>query len=68
MDHVPDAITVTTASRRKGCTRKHIYDALDRGDLNEVRVAGRRFVREDDTFARYTVREFGGRLHEDYRT
>ena len=63
----PNVITADEAARRRGCTRQAIYNALDRGDLTEVKMGAQRLVAVNDAFAEYQVRETGGRMHEAYR-
>ena len=63
----PNVLTVAETARQKGCTRQAVYNALDRGDLTEVKMGAQRLVAWDDAFRRYEVKETGGRLHESYR-
>jgi excisionase family DNA binding protein len=63
----PNVFTVAETARRKGCTRQAVYNALDRGDLTEVRMGAQRLVARDDAFRRYEVQETGGRLHKGYQ-
>jgi hypothetical protein len=46
----PNVITADEAARRRGCTRQAIYNALDRGDLAEVKMVAQRLVAVDDAF------------------
>ena len=62
----PNVITADEAARRRGCTRQAIYNALDRGDLAEVKMGAQRLVAVDDAFAEYQVKETGGRTHQAF--
>lgn len=63
----PNVTPVAEAARAKGCTRQTVYNAIERGDLNGVRVGGSRLVMLDEKFDAYQVQETGGRLHERYQ-
>ena len=64
----PNVLLATKAAREKGCTAQAIYNALDRGDLNEVQMGRHRFVVKDEKYEDYTVQETGGRAHSAYRS
>lgn len=63
----PNVILASEAARRKGCTAQAIYNAIDRGDLNAVRMGRYRMVALDEKYEAYRVQETGGRLHEGYQ-
>lgn len=63
----PNVILATEAAREKGCSSQAIYNAIDRGDLNEVRMGRHRMVVIDAKYRAYRVQEFGGRLHQRYQ-
>jgi hypothetical protein len=67
MSDAPNVVLATEMAREKGCTAQAIYNALDRGDLNEVRMGRHRLVRKDEKYEAYEVKETGGRTHEDFR-
>lgn len=62
----PNVIIASEAAREKGCTAQAIYNAIDRGDLNAVRMGRHRMVVRDEKYAAYEVKETGGRRHERY--
>lgn len=62
-----NVILATEAAREKGCSSQAIYNAIDRGDLNEVRMGRLRMVVKDAKYRAYQVREFGGRLSQAFR-
>jgi len=57
-------IPVSEAARRKECSTQTIYNALERGDLNEVNFPGSstRLVAIDDTFRAWGPAETGRRV------
>lgn len=61
---MPDLITTKEASRRKGCSRQTIVDAIGRGEINGSKVGPVWAVADDDALATWEVRELGGRLAE----
>jgi excisionase family DNA binding protein len=63
----PNVLPASEAARRKGCTAQTIYNAIERGNLNAIRMGGNRLVVKDDKYAAYEVQETGGRLHERYQ-
>ena len=63
----PNVITAAEAAREKGCTDQAIYNALDRGDLNEVRMGGMRLILKDAAYRTYQVKATGGRVHKRYQ-
>jgi hypothetical protein len=68
MSTEPNVILATKAAREKDCTAQAVYNALDRGDLNEVQMGRHRFVVKDEKYEEYTVQETGGRAHSSYRS
>ncbi len=46
----PNVITAAEVAREKACTTQAIYNALDRGDLNEVRMGGIRLILKDAAY------------------
>ena len=68
MSTEPNVLLATKAAREKDCTAQAIYNALDRGDLNEVRMDRHRFVVRDEKYDEYTVQETGGHAHSTYRS
>lgn len=62
----PNVIIASEAAREKGCTAQAIYNAIDRGDLNAVRMGRHRMVVKDEKYAVYTVKKTGGRTHKRY--
>ncbi len=63
----PNVITVAEAAREKACTAQAIYNALDRGDLTEVRMGGIRLIMKDAAYKAYQVKATGGRTHKRYQ-
>lgn len=63
----PNVLPVTEAARAKNCTPQAIYNAIDRGDLNGLRMGNHRLVVRDDTYQSFEIKETGGRCHESYR-
>ena len=63
----PNVITAAEAAREKGCTDQAIYNALDRGALNEVRMGGMRLILKDAAYQSYQVKSTGGRVHRRYQ-
>lgn len=62
----PNVILATEAAREKGCTSQAIYNAIDRGDLNAVRMGRHRLVLKDRKYKAFKVKQTGGRLHKQY--
>ena len=62
----PNVILATEAAREKGCTSQAIYNALDRGDLGEVRMGRHRLVVRDARYRQFEVKKTGGRTHKTY--
>lgn len=58
-----DVIPCSEAARRKDCSTQTIYNALDRGQLNEVQFEGSRtrMVAVDAAFEAWTPLETGRR-------
>jgi len=56
-------LPVSEAARRKGCSTQTIYNALERGDLNEVGFPGSstRLVAVDEAFESWAPAETGRR-------
>lgn len=50
-----DILSVPAAAEEKGCSRQTIYNALDRGALNELRTGKTRLVVRDETYERWEV-------------
>lgn len=50
-----DVLSVPAAAEEKGCSRQTIYNALDRGALNELRTGKTRLVVRDEAYDRWTV-------------
>ncbi len=63
----PNVITVAKAAKEKDCTAQAVYNALDRGDLTEVRMGGIRLILKDATYEAYQVKATGGRTHKRYQ-
>ena len=62
-----NVIAVAEATKEKGCTAQAIYNALDRGDLTELRMGGIRLILKDEAYAAYQVKQTGGRTHKRYK-
>lgn len=60
-------ISTVEAARRKGCTAMAVRNAIERGDLNAVKVGPTWAVADDDALASWTVNETGGRVHKTRR-
>ena len=60
-------ITAAEAAKEKACTTQAIYNALDRGDLNEIRMGGIRLILKDTAYEAYQVKQTGGRTHKRYQ-
>ena len=54
-------ITVTSASKKKNCSRNWIYTMIDKGKINTIEIDGRQFVVEDDDFKGLEVPKKGRR-------
>ena len=63
----PNVLPVTEAARDKDCTPQAIYNAIDRGDLNGLRMGNHRLVVRDATYRSFEIKETGGRCHQSYR-
>ena len=63
----PNVIPATEAAREKGCSVQTVYNALDRGDLNGVRLGSHRLVMRDRKYSEFRVKETGGRKYESYQ-
>lgn len=61
-----NAILASEAAREKGCTPQAIYNAIDRGSLNAVRMGRHWLVVRDKKWKAYEVQETGGRRHARY--
>lgn len=59
-------IPVTEAAEEKDCSRQTIHNAVDRGDLNEVRAGHYVLIVRDEKYEAFQVQETGGRMHESY--
>lgn len=53
---MPDVISAPKAAEEKGCSRQTIYNALDRGALNEHRTGKTRLVIEDELYDEWEVK------------
>lgn len=53
---MPDLLSVSQAAEIKDCHRMTIYNALDRGDLNEYRAGNTRLVVRDNAFEAWEVK------------
>ena len=62
-----NVIAVAEAAKEKGCTAQAIYNALDRGDLTEIRMGGIRLIMKDAAYDAYQVKQTGGRTHKRYK-
>jgi len=63
----PNVIPAPVAAKEKGCTPEAVYLALNRGDLNGVRMGSARLVYRDKKYEAWTVKETGGRTHKSYK-
>jgi len=63
----PNVTTAAEAAREKGCTDQAIYNAIDRGDLNEIRLGGTRLILKNAAYKTYQVKKAGGRTHKQYQ-
>ncbi len=63
-----NVIPATEAARKKRCSIQSIYNALDRGDLSEIRMGSHRLVARDPKYQRFVVKETGGRTHSRFKT
>lgn len=52
-----DVLSVPAAAEEKGCSRQTIYNALDRGTLNELRTGKTRLVVRDETYEHWEVKK-----------
>jgi len=59
---VPDVLSVPVAAAEKRCSRQTIYNALDRGALNELRTGKTRLVLRDEAYDEFEVK----RKHDPY--
>jgi hypothetical protein len=64
----PNIILASEAARQWGCTAQAVYNAIDTGRLTEVRMGRHRMVVKDKNYRDFKVKEFGGRLHEKYKS
>ena len=55
-------LSVPVAADEKGCSRQTIYNALDRGALNELRTGKTRLVIRDKAYDAFEVK----RKHDPY--
>lgn len=56
-----NVILATELAREIGCSSQTIYNAIDRGALNEVRMGRHRLVLLDGKCSQFEVQETGGR-------
>lgn len=61
----PNIITAAEAAAEKNCSDQAIYNALDRGALNEIKMGGLRLILKDAAYEAYRVKETGGRRHKN---
>lgn len=54
-------ITITSASKKKQCSRNWIYSMIDKGKINTTEIDGRQFVVEDEAFKKLEVPKKGRR-------
>lgn len=65
----PSALVSTVeAARRKGCTAMAVRNAIERGDLNAVKVGPTWAVADDEALDAWQISETGGRRHKTRRT
>ena len=64
MPRTPALISVRQAAEEKGCTTQAIYQALDRGDLDDMRIDRARHVRANKRYREWAVKQTGGRTHK----
>jgi predicted DNA-binding protein YlxM (UPF0122 family) len=50
-----DVLSVPAAADEKSCSRQTIYNALDRGALNELRTGKTRLVIRDEAYEEWEV-------------
>ena len=62
-----NVILASQAAREWGCSTQHVYDAINSGRLNEIKMGRYHMVKKDDKFDAFTVRDFGGRLHAQFK-
>ena len=62
----PNVTTAKEAAREKDCTQQAIYNALDRGNMSEVRLGGTRLIIKDAKYNAFKVKQTGGRAHKAY--
>lgn len=58
----PNVITVAEAATEKGCSRRTLYVALDRGDLNESRIGRARLIFKDEVYRAWQPLDRGRRV------
>ncbi len=59
----PNVLPASVAAREKGCTTQTIYNAVERGDLHEVRMGRHRLIIRDASYRKYQVQETGRRVN-----
>ena len=64
MTDAPPYLSTGDVADRKGCTRMAVRNAIQRGDLNALRVGRAWAVADDDVLASWSVKETGGRAHK----
>ena len=58
-----NSITPTALAKEKGCAVQTIYNRINAGKLNAVKMGGVWLVLKDELYEALTVEETGGRLH-----
>lgn|GEM_PF-5388214 len=58
----PNVITATEAAREKGCNRRTIYEAANRGELGDARIGRSRLIFKDGRYDEWQPQERGRRV------
>ena len=58
----PNVITATEAAREKGCNRRTIYEAANRGELRDTRIGRSRLIFKDRRYDEWHPQERGRRV------
>ena len=56
-------LSTADVATQKDCTRMAVRNAIQRGELNALRVGRSWVVADDNALASWSVQETGGRLH-----
>ena len=67
MPRTPSLISVRQAAQEKDCTPQAIYLALNRGDLDDMRIDRARLVKANKRYRDWQVQDTGGRVHKARR-